>query len=578
MTKREILAILPALFAATGLYGQGGDAPLPDSLKFAESYAPELRPTVYYTEGVARAAQERPTEALDWFALALALDPDHAPSLYETANALASMGDAAKALEFSRRAAEIEPENEWYRAQKARLLVSTGQLEEALPLYESMLGRQTMFEPDNYRILSIIYYQLGQSDKALSTLDSAEVRLGRTPELVDLKRGILLDGGKVDEAVKLTKEYIADTPYDETNRLFLADLYGHLGQDSLRVATLKEVIDINPDNVDALTALADSYYTRNNATLFFATVRQIFLLNEVPLKDKIDYFQTLTRNWNFSRGHFAEMSDLALVLVTRYSGNADAVELYAGHLIRSGNIEGAARVLKTLLSGETPPLTAFMQIIEVEAHLGRTDSVSHYNALALQHFPNDVDLYLQKSWIEQTGGNFKAAHTTLKQALAVAETDEARSIVTGAIGTLWHEQGNAKKSFKEYDKALSYNPDNDNVLNNYAYYLAEQGVNLEKAFEMASRATALVENSATYLDTYAWVLYKLGRFAEARGVMKRALPLDGSGNPELLVHYGDILYALGENFLASDYWKRAREAGYDETLIKERLSKLGGQK
>ncbi|MDR0908005.1 MAG: tetratricopeptide repeat protein, partial [Rikenellaceae bacterium] len=131
-----------------------------------------------------------------------------------------------------------------------------------------------------------------------------------------------------------------------------------------------------------------------------------------------------------------------------------------------------------------------------------------------------------------------------------------------------------KKAFKAYDKALVYNPDNDNVLNNYAYFLAEKGVRLEKAFEMASRAVALVKNSATYLDTYAWVLYKLERYAEARVVMKRALPLDRDGSAELLAHYGDILFALGENFLASDYWKRAREAGYDEAKIAERLAKI----
>jgi Tfp pilus assembly protein PilF len=215
-----------------------------------------------------------------------------------------------------------------------------------------------------------------------------------------------------------------------------------------------------------------------------------------------------------------------------------------------------------------------MQVIEVEALLGRTDSVARYNTLALEHYPREVDLYLQRSWIEQRAGDFKKAHTALKDALVVATTDTMRSVITGAIGTLWHEQGNMKKAFKEYDKALAYNSDNDNVLNNYAYYLAEEGVNLNKAFEMASRAIALVENSATYLDTYAWVLYKLGRYSEARSVMKRALPLNKEGSAELLIHYGDILFALGENFLASNYWKQAGEAGYDSDEITKRLAQI----
>jgi tetratricopeptide (TPR) repeat protein len=574
--KRNILALLSVIFAVNGLCAQqGGAISLTDSLKFIENYPLEIRPTVYYTEGVACATQEQLSEAIDWFTLALSLNPDHAPSLYETANALAKLGDPAKALEYSRRAADIDPNNEWYRTQKARLLVSTRQYEEALPLFESMLdGKRKTFDPNNFRILALIYYQLKQPDKALSTLDSAEVRLGQNPDLVDLKRSFLLEQGRVDEAVDFTKKYLTQNPYDEQNRLALADLYDYLGQDSLRMTTLKEVLEIDPDNEIALGSLADYYYKQNSPALFFATIRQLFLLNEVLLKNKIDYFERLVRNWNFTRQYYAEMNDLALLLVTRYPGDPDVVEMYAGHLIRSGNVEEAAEILKTLLAQSTPSLSAFMQIIGLESHLKRSDSVARYNALALQHYPREVDLYLQKSYIEQTAEKFKEARVTLKKALAIADTNEAKSVITGAIGTLWHQQGKDSRAFREYDKALTYNPDNDHVLNNYAYFLAEKGMRLDKAFEMSSRAVGLVENSATYLDTYAWVLYKLGRFTEARGVMKRALPLDKDGSAELLIHYGDILYALGEEFLAQNYWKRAQEAGYDPAEVAKRVAQI----
>jgi tetratricopeptide (TPR) repeat protein len=427
---------LPALLAVVGLYGQGGGS-LPDSLKFVESYAPELRPAVYYTEGVARATEEKPAEALDWFALALALNPQHAPSLYETANALVALGDVTKALEYSRLAVDLEPSNEWYRDQKVRLLVATGQFE---------------------------------------------------------------------EAAELTREHLVTNPYNQDNRLFLAQLYALTGQDSLRVVALEEVLAVDPDNVEALSGLSDSYFAQNAYTQFFATVQRLFLLDEVPLSGKIDYFARLLANWHFAEAHLSEMNELGRVLVSRY--------------------------------------------------------------------PAEIDLYLLKSWAEQRRGDWQGAHEALNQALAVATTDQQKSNILGTIGTLWHEQGNLPRSLKAYKKALALDPNNAGVLNNYAYYLAEKGVRLAHAFEMSSRAIALVENSATYLDTYAWVLYKLGRYTEARAVMKRALPLDGGGNSELLLHYGDILWALGEQFLASDYWKRAAKAGWNEAEITQRLSQI----
>ncbi len=92
---------------------------------------------------------------------------------------------------------------------------------------------------------------------------------------------------------------------------------------------------------------------------------------------------------------------------------------------------------------------------------------------------------------------------------------------------------------------------------------------------MAGRAVSLSENNPSYLDTYAWVLYNQGDYAEARRVMQQALPIDREQSAELLIHYGDILWALGEGFMASVYWKRAREAGWEpDSDIEERLLRL----
>lgn len=87
------------------------------------------------------------------------------------------------------------------------------------------------------------------------------------------------------------------------------------------------------------------------------------------------------------------------------------------------------------------------------------------------------------------------------------------------------------------------------VLNNYAYFISESSRDprrLDRAFAMAARAVELDGNNATLLDTYAWVLFRLGRLQEARRTMQQAISFDRSENPELYLHYGDILAARGE--------------------------------
>ena len=188
-----------------------------------------------------------------------------------------------------------------------------------------------------------------------------------------------------------------------------------------------------------------------------------------------------------------------------------------------------------------------------------------------------------------------------KNSLRLAPGDSLRGAVWGIIGETYHLMGQQalqkqsgdrrpkaslyesrkgpaarcmRKCYDAYDRSLALRYDNAMVLNNYAYFLSLEGRDLERALAMAGRAIVLEENNPTYLDTYAWVLYQLGRYEEARTPMRQAVSLDRTGNKELFLHYGDILYKLKDNFMASIYWKKALESGYDPEQIEQRLKQI----
>ena len=73
---------------------------------------------------------------------------------------------------------------------------------------------------------------------------------------------------------------------------------------------------------------------------------------------------------------------------------------------------------------------------------------------------------------------------------------------------------------------------------------------------MIRRALELEPNNASYLDTYAWVLYAMGRYEQALEPMVQALRLS-SENPTLLEHYGDILYRNNQTEEAKSQWSKA---------------------
>ena len=73
-----------------------------------------------------------------------------------------------------------------------------------------------------------------------------------------------------------------------------------------------------------------------------------------------------------------------------------------------------------------------------------------------------------------------------------------------------------------------------------------------------SRKTVDAEpDNVTYLDTYGWILYLLGRPAEAKPYFKHAMMYGGKESATILRHYSIVLEALGEDDLAAVYRKQA---------------------
>jgi tetratricopeptide (TPR) repeat protein len=268
------------------------------------------------------------------------------------------------------------------------------------------------------------------------------------------------------------------------------------------------------------------------------------------------------------------------LLYIHHPESKDVAVLYAQHLIVSGKADEALRLCKQSIDYKSPDVEDFTRVIELENHLNRPDSVQKYTALALAIAPHNTDLLQISAALAQQRGEYDKAIEIYNEVLKYADNDELRSSMWGAIGDVEHNREKKRRCCSAYNKALRYNADNSSVLNNYAYFLSLDGRDLERALTMATRANELSANNATYLDTKAWVLYKLGRYAEAKKVMQQALSLNRSPSPEYPLHYGDILNALGEDFMTKTYWRKALELGADKEEIERRFfpNKKGSKK
>ena len=97
------------------------------------------------------------------------------------------------------------------------------------------------------------------------------------------------------------------------------------------------------------------------------------------------------------------------------------------------------------------------------------------------------------------------------------------------------------------------------MLNNYAYYLSEEGRSLRKALKMSRRTIELEPDNPTFLDTCGWILHLLGRSEEAKPLFKHAMIYGGKDSAVVLEHYSEVLGALGETELSKYYHSLAEQ-------------------
>ncbi|UCE66453.1 MAG: tetratricopeptide repeat protein [Candidatus Zixiibacteriota bacterium] len=124
---------------------------------------------------------------------------------------------------------------------------------------------------------------------------------------------------------------------------------------------------------------------------------------------------------------------------------------------------------------------------------------------------------------------------------------------------------------KHFKKILEVDPDNALTLNYLGYMYADKGINLDEAIRMIEKALTIEPDNGAFLDSYAWVLYKLGRYEEAIIPMKSAIESE-QDDAILYDHQGDIYAALNQIDKAVESWGNALKLDPDNDEIRAKIN------
>lgn len=247
--------------------------------------------------------------------------------------------------------------------------------------------------------------------------------------------------------------------------------------------------------------------------------------------------------------------------------------LYGDVLYETGNLPAALKHYKQALKVTDQLYGVWEKILNIHILLGQYKEMAEAGEAALSLYPNQAILYYYMAFALHREKQNNAALTHIKSALSLdGDNKELQALITALQAEILIDEHKPEAADQAFDKAIKLDPQNYQIMNNYAYYLALRNENLDKAVLLIDKAARAMPQDASIADTYALILLKGGRYALARTWIEKALQNNEAENSVFLEHYGDILFLSGEQEKGISQWIKAKDAGNDSPLLKRKIN------
>lgn len=497
------------------------------------------------------------------------LDPKNDAAHFELA-ALYYKQNKLQESEFAiKKAIAINGNNVWYWKLLAELYKRKGNMHELVTVFNQMI-RLSPNESSYYFDRSNAFFLAGRSEEARRSYEEIEKKFGPSDALKEAMRRIALSGSGAN-LEKALDDVMRDTG-DVKSYLNLSGILLDKGRTADALEILKRAKLQEPDNFEVDLAMADVYQEQKDFMNASQALKEAFKSRSMAMQEKIKILVMLLPEMK-SPAVVRDVADMVEILLELEPDNPAVIAVYGDLLYRQGKLQAAeAQYLKVLKLSEQQ-YSVWEQLIAIQTMLGKYTEAMKNGEAALSVYPNQARLYYYQAFAQHRSNLKKEALENIHQAQQLdGENTELQAMILALQGEILIDEGKFAAANKAFDKAVLLSPDNYQIVNNYAYYLAIRNQSLQKAEDLIKKATAAWPGNASMADTYALVLLKLGKYTEARLWIERAIKNNGGDDAVYLEHYGDILFLMGEKEQALIEWEKARAGGNNSEKLSRKIN------
>ena len=539
---------------------------------FSQVVEAERRYDAFFLEAICERAKGNNDAAFDLLRHCVEIDSTKSEAYYYLAQYYGALKKKDQAVACIEKAAALEPANSTYQETLANTYINLRQYDKAAMVLENLYDKHRDRD-DVLGILIQLYEEQHEYEAAIKTLAKLETIEGKSERLSYAKSNFYTQLGDKKAAINEMKHLADQYPNDQNYRGLYANTLFVNGQKKKALEIYNDILRIEPENRNALMALLAYEKDEGDPDKAAALTEQVLLSKNITSQDRILLMRQEIGQSEQEGGDSTRVLYLFHKMLEQPQMDADVAILCATYMnLKKMPNDTISAVLEQVLQVAPDNAAARLQLV---SYAWQAEDMSRIITLcqdARQYNPDEMAFYYYQGIAYYRQEQLDHALNAFQNGIGVINQQSDPDIVSdfyAVMGDILHQKGLDKEAFAAYDSCLVWKDDNYGCLNNYAYYLSEKEIHLEKAEQMSYRAIKAEPKNATFLDTYAWILFKQSRYAEAKIYIDQTLQCDSDSSAVLLEHAGDIYYHAGDKERAVVLWQQALEKSSDNSEVKD---------
>ena len=516
--RQRVMILMVSMMLGLVCYGQDGST--------LQSQINSQKYSLFFMEAMVQRQKGNNDAAFDLLRHCQQLTPEAPEVYFFLGQYYRAMRQYDKMMDCVKRAAELDPDNDTYMETLAQAYINNQDYEQAVAVAERIYERDKNRE-DMLEMLIVMYEQMEDYDNAIRVLNLLEQIDGKNERLSMEKSSIYMKMGDNKAAIAEREALARQFPNDLN---YLASYGEALMMDDQKKKALEVYHDVlrqEPDNNRVLLSLRTYYQAENQQQMVDSLTERVLTNRNSTLQDKVNLLRQEIQASENTHGDSTRVIGLFRKVMERPEAEPELGVLFVQYMeLKKMPNDSISPVLEQILTRQPDYAAARIQLVGYAWEADDMDRVISLCQEARQYSPEEMAFYYYQGIAYYKRDSLDQALSAFQNGIGVINGDSNPHIVAdfyAVMGDILHQKGKVKEAFEAYDSCLKWQDDNIGCLNNYAYYLSELGEQLSRAEEMSYKTIKAEPHNATYLDTYAWILYMQGRYAEAKIYIDQAL-------------------------------------------------------